>query len=102
MIVWREIFLEIAVRAIRKVHYDFAIWELGQGKLLIENFKKLNQGYGINYAPEESVRDAITQEIMLTGLWKQHTIQDEKRSYWVDREVNIPYKFSEIEDHTCL
>ena len=93
--IWRELFLDIALRAIRRTHYEFGIWELGQSKLKLTDFLNLNQGNGINFAPEESVRDAIAQEIIYSGLWKQHPIEDEPRSYWIDREVRISYDMRE-------
>lgn len=92
MKVWREIFLEIALRAIRRTHYEFGTWELGQTRLTLKDFSRLNQGNGISFAPEETVRDSISQEIILSGLWKQHPIEGEKRSYWIDREVRIFFK----------
>ncbi len=92
---WRHIFLEIALRAIRKTHYEFGVWELGQEKLTLQHFKNLNQGNGINFAAEETVRDSIIQEITYTGLWKEHTINDDPSSYWIDREVKIVLKKGE-------
>src|SRR5690349_16779125 len=86
---WRHVFLEIALRAIRKTHYDFGVWELGQENLTLDHFRNLNQGNGINFAPEETVRDSILQEITYTGLWKTHKINDDPTSYWIDREVNV-------------
>lgn len=94
MRIWREVFLEVALRAIRRTHYEYGIWELGQKELILDDFSSLNQGLGIYYAPEETVRDAISQEIMLTGLWKKHTIEKELRSYWIDREVRIEFELN--------
>ncbi len=86
---WRHIFLEIALRAMRKTHYDFGVWNLGQEELTLKDFNNLNQGHGIDFAPEETVRDSILQEIIYTGLSKAHKIDGELKSYWIDREVKI-------------
>lgn len=98
MKVWREIFLEFALRAMRKAHYDFGIWELGQRDLMLQDFYNLNQGNGINFAPEETVRDIISQEILLSGIWKRHKIEKKYRSYWIDREIKIDYNIANIEN----
>lgn len=92
--IWTKIFIELAIRAITQVHYKYSVWELGQEKLQINEFKRLNQGEGVFFAPEEHIRDMISQQIIETALWKEHNIAGENRSYFVDREfsIKIPYK----------
>ena len=69
---WRYIFLELAVRAIIQVHHKYNIWELGQKKISVDDFKNLNQGNGIFFAPEDHVTDVISQQSIETGIWKEH------------------------------
>ncbi|MBL7733439.1 MAG: hypothetical protein JNM88_19885 [Chitinophagaceae bacterium] len=90
--VWKEIFLQLATRALIQVHNRYSVWELGQSDLSVEHFRRLNQGYGIYFAPEEHLTDAISQQIIETGLWKEHTIEKLQRSFLIDREfmINIP------------
>lgn len=91
---WTKIFIELAVRAVMQVHHKYSVWELGQEELVIDDFKRLNQGLGIFFAPEVHVRDTISQQIIETALWKEHKIEGENRSYLVDREfpIKIPLK----------
>ena len=71
---WAKIFIEIALRAIRRVHYEYGVWGIGH------NFVKdpymawrINMGMGIEVADEPGVCAAITQEFMnsptVVGLW---------------------------------
>lgn len=94
--IWKDIFLELALRAITQIHYKYNVWELGQEDLTLKEFKRLNQGRGIYYVPEEHVRDGISQQIIETGIWKKHTINGEGRSYLIDREFPIKIPYQEI------
>jgi len=94
--VWIEIFLELAIRAITQIHHKYNVWQLGQEDLAIKDFKKLNQGQGIYYAPEEHVRDGISQQIIETGIWKEHKINGQVRSYLIDREFQIKIPFQDM------
>lgn len=91
---WRQIFLELAVRGIIQVHHKYNVWELGQHQTSLTDFENLNQGNGIFYAPEEYVRDVIAQQLIETGLWKEHSIEEDNSSYIIDREflIQIPHK----------
>ncbi len=91
---WRQIFLELAIRGIIQVHHKYNVWELGQHKTSLTDFENLNQGNGIFFAPEEHVRDVIAQQLIETGLWKEHSIEDDDSSYVIDREflIRIPNK----------
>ena len=96
---WRKIFLELAIRALIQVHQRYSVWELGQKELFIENFVRLNNGDGILFAPEETVRDAISQQIIELGLFKSHKIENAKSSYVIDREYKIGAIFKNIVKH---
>lgn len=99
---WLSIFLNLALRAVIKAHHRYSVWHLGQENISLENFAELNQGKGISFASEEHIRDEISHQIIESGLWKEHYIEGELRSYNIDREfkVKIPVKeFKEINGH---
>lgn len=62
---WTKIFLEIAARAIRRIHFEYGTW--GAGPQWLKGGKDvalINQGRGIEFADERAVCAAITQEFM--------------------------------------
>jgi hypothetical protein len=72
---WVTVFLEVALRAIRRVHLEYGIWGAGrQWKTGPGRPSLINMGPGIELADERAVCAAITQEFMvspsLTGLWR--------------------------------
>ncbi len=64
--IWSDIFLELSLRAIRKLHIDYGIWGLGQSDTieLRERLQSVNQGPGIELALETTVGAAIAQEFI--------------------------------------
>lgn len=92
---WASVFIEIALRAIRRVHYEYGHWGVGpQFDMNRDKARKLNMGPGVELADEVSVCAAISQEFLsspsLTGLWTEQggsgTQQKELRFFAVDRE----------------
>ena len=65
-------------------------------RLSTDHFKKLNQGDGIFYAPEEFVRDTISHQIIETGLFKTHEIDNENSSYVIDEEYKIELEYAKL------
>jgi len=91
---WATVFIEIALRAIRRVHYDHGMWGVGR-QWEMNRFKagRLNMGHGIELADERTVCAAITQEFItspsLTGLWVEERADGkhtEERYFTIDRE----------------
>lgn len=92
---WAEVFVEIALRAIRRVHYEYGIWGIGrQWKMRRENTKKINMAHGIELADEPSVCAAITQEFMnspsVAGLWEDKG-QIEDMYFGIEREIHYTF-----------
>jgi len=90
---WREVFLEIALRAIRRIHLDYGIWGIGQNpldtKVHLENF---NAGPGIQLAMEETVCAAITQEFINSRFINGNFYKNLNRFYEIDREITFEKK----------
>jgi hypothetical protein len=92
---WAAVFIEIALRAIRRVHYEYGVWGLGR-QWQMNRFKaaRMNMGHGIDLADERTVCAAITQEFInspsMTGFWiEEHgEKKQEERYFTVDREAN--------------
>jgi hypothetical protein len=62
---WVQVFLEIALRAIRRVHLEYGIWGGGrQWKMEGQRAAAINMGHGIELADERTVCAAISQEFM--------------------------------------
>jgi len=91
---WATVFIEIALRAIRRVHYDHGMWGVGrQWEMNRIKAGRLNMGHGIELADERTVCAAITQEFItspsVTGLWVPETEDGERpqeRYFTIDRE----------------
>ncbi len=93
---WVAVFLEIALRAMRRVHYEYGIWGAGrQWKTGPGKSSVINMGHGVELADERAVCAAIVQEFMsspsVTGLWQEDG-QVQLRFFSVLREQ--PYKAS--------
>lgn len=89
---WYKPFIQIALRGIRKAHFDFEMWDTVQ---IIDNlnhhtFDSLNSGWGIFKAPEEHTCAYITQEFaaspFVKGTWSPDGV---KRWYFIEREVEL-------------
>jgi hypothetical protein len=79
---WTQVFLAVALRAIRRVHLEYGIW--GAGRQWSTNRNRvatINQGRGVELADERAVCAAISQEFMTSpsaaGLWRT----DEKADF---------------------
>lgn len=92
---WAKRFIEIALRAIRRVHYEYGIW--GVGHQWMRNKPEphlLNMGHGIELADEPTVCAAITQEFansqFVAGAWIEEDLESdvfEGERFWrIDRE----------------
>ena len=88
---WKEVFMPLALRAFKKIHYNYAIWGLGQQLLADFDAQKINQGYGILAANETAVCDAITQEFINSPLTNGANLQSEIRYYSIFREMGFSF-----------
>ena len=102
---WAAVFIEIVLRAIRRVHYEHGMWGVGrQWEMSRLKAKRLNMGQGVELADERTVCAAITQEFInspsLTGLWVE-TIEDadqkEERYFTIDREMKYTDKSKKVD-----
>lgn len=89
--IWDEIFIELSLRAIRKLHLDYGIWGLGQSDIvpLKERLSSVNQGPGIELALETTVGAAIAQEFINSSFTNGVLFDGENRRYQIDREVSF-------------
>lgn len=88
---WPKLFLEVALRAIRRVHCDYGTWQLGHvwrredAQKNIEP-QQLNLGKGIEIAPEIAVCAEICSEFLASQL-VNGVVLDQTPRYWqIDRE----------------
>lgn len=93
---WVSVFLEVALRALRRVHFEYGVWGAGrQWRSGPDRPSVINMGHGLELADERAVCAAIVQEFMsspsLTGLWQEEA-RSELRFFGVLREQ--PYKAS--------
>lgn len=89
---WVAVFIEIVLRAMRKIHFDYIVWGIGrQWKMSPEKAKLINMGHGIELVDERFVCATITQEFMnspaVAGFWaKDEKEKEELRYFTIDRE----------------
>jgi len=103
---WATIFIEVALRAIRHVHYDYQLWGVGR-QWQMDRLKahRLNMGQGIELADERTVCAAITQEFInspsLTGLWIEENrngqLNKEERYFTINREMEYTDKTKKVD-----
>lgn len=74
---WVEAFIEIAMRAIRRVHHDHILWSLSQNPNVKTGVSLLNQGQGIELAEENHVCAAISQEFIASRFTKNFIVEDD-------------------------
>jgi len=101
---WTDSFIQLALRAIRKVHHDYLPWSLSQDlKQDLERtaqdaradaLARLNTGEGIELADEQYVCAAIQQELIASRLsfaWYVEKENDEPltKCYRIEREVKV-------------
>lgn len=103
---WATIFIEIALRAARRVHYEHGMWGIGrQWEMNRLRARRLNMGQGIELADERTVCAAITQEFInspsLTGLWVEEGQESdqtkEERYFTIDREMEYTDKSKKVD-----
>jgi hypothetical protein len=117
---WAAVFIEVALRAVRRVHYEYGLWGIGpQWQMDRQLAKRINFGQGIELALETAVCAAITQEFMqspsLAGVWVERgpdgKPDHERRYFMIDREAKyltgdkkrvdlFVQKFTPKEDHS--
>lgn len=87
--IWRDIFLELTVRAFRKLNLDYGLWTLGQSSNhdLLSSIEKINNGGGIELVLEPDACSAITREFLNSTFTKGNKINNENRFYEINREV---------------
>jgi hypothetical protein len=92
---WATRFIEIALRAIRRVHYEYGVWSVGhQWMRDVSDPPDLNMGPGIELADEPTVCAAITQEFansqFVAGIWQERKsesdVSEGERFWQIDRE----------------
>jgi len=93
---WASVFIEVSLRAIRRVHYEYGMWGVGrQREMSREAAGRINTGRGIELADERAVCAAITQEFIgspsLAGRWVEPATDGtsplEERYFEIDREM---------------
>lgn len=95
---WTRIFIEIALRALRKIHLDYQLWSMQQDWTTEPNFRDLNTGRGIEYAEEAAVCSAIISEFVhsqyTSGIWIEENrkidVEANFRYYRIAREMPYP------------
>jgi hypothetical protein len=90
--VWNKVFIEIALRAIRKLHIDYSPWGFGQEYPDDNIFNRINQGPSIEVAPEIAVCAAISQEFIYSRFTNGPYFENEHRFYEIQREVRFQRK----------
>jgi hypothetical protein len=91
---WLKVFLELAVRALRRLNYEFAPWTIGQSSHadITNKLGMINSSDGLKYVLETEVCTGITLEFMHSGFTNGGWIFDDSRRYSVDREITIDSK----------
>ena len=100
---WTNIFLEIATRAIRRVHLEHQAWSIGNQLLERDRDPEYaNFGRGIELADERAVCAAISQEFvycrLASGVWARGT---EWHFYHLSREVDWASATSQVNSATA-
>lgn len=89
--IWDKIFIELSLRALRKLHIDYGMWGLGQ-KEDESNFDNINNGPGIELALETHVGAAITHEFINSAFTNGFYFKKKNRRYEIHREVSFKKK----------
>jgi hypothetical protein len=92
---WARVFIEVALRAMRRLHLNYGWWDVGHHWLGKEaRVQSINTGRGIELADERTVCAAISQEFLASpftsGLWvdEDHKGRVAGKRYWkILREV---------------
>jgi hypothetical protein len=95
---WQDVFIELALRAIRKVHYEHQVWSCGQWFSKDRNSGDANRGHGIETADERAVCSAVTQEFMSSQL-AVGPMGGQDRYWEINREKTYSYPGTTTDDH---
>ena len=94
---WATVFMEVVLRAMRRLHYEYGLWGIGpHWKMDRQRAGRINTGPGIELADERTVCAAITQEFIgspaLAGVWVENRGDGGKenvfRRFEIDRETS--------------
>ena len=98
--IWNIIFIELALRAMRRLHREYGVWGTGQATAIDnkERIAKLNTGAGIELADERDVAAAINQEFINSPFTNGSVIDDQDRRYEILREVDFESKQENAND----
>lgn len=96
--IWREIFLEVTLRAFKKTHENHTPWHLNKNQVTKEDIKKLNGGEGVLLALETTVASDISTEF-INSMFTNGLITEKKPRYYdIKREVT----FKPINKSNCV
>ncbi len=102
--IWDKIFIELAQRAIRKVHYDYQ--RLSSGNTFHHSsISNLNIGKGIEYAFETDVLFAINQEFSDSGYTSGRLVEGDKKKDQPDQRfyrIYREYAYADLKPKTKL
>lgn len=88
---WRRILIELALRALRRVHHDYLLWDVKQDLSPTPDLLSLNTGHGVEYADERTVCAAITQEFIYSRYSSGTMFEDGVvHSFRIARELKYP------------
>lgn len=80
---WATRFIELALRALRRTHYEYSVWLSGSGAN--ERLASLNMGPGVELADERAVCAAITQELVARRT-------SGRKTWLIDREAAYSHR----------
>lgn len=87
---WKNVFIEVALYSLRKIHTKYQLWSLGTQENI--NFIGLNQYEGISLAYETDVCSAITQEFLSSvSRFKIDNTKNNLELYMLWREEAYKY-----------
>ncbi len=82
---YKKLLLELAARAITSVHLKYQTWSWMDEEMKLS---EINNSEGILRADEPVVCDAITQEFIQLGMWKDYKSENQIRGFVIEREFN--------------
>lgn len=97
---WRKAFIEVTLRAFRRLHVDYGMWGLGQTSNKVMQFEHLNEGPSVELALETAICSAISQEFISSPLTNGAYIEpsDKKeRRYEIHREIRLGKELRRID-----
>lgn len=103
---WTQVFIELAVRGILRVHQDYLGWDIDQIVIGTPNLSRINSGSGVALADELTVCAAIAQSFIssryASGIWFDATDGSggEHHFYKLTREIG--YGNNDRVDFVCV